>query len=413
MVRGKKILLGVCGGIAAYKAAFLIRLLVKEGAEVQVVMTPDAGAFITPLTLSTLSGKPVLIEYFEAETGSWNNHVHLAGWADLILVAPITAHTLAKFAHGICDNLLTAVYLSAKSPVVLAPAMDLEMWRHGSTRTNIDILKSFGNHIVPPGHGELASGLVGEGRLAEPHEIFAFIADLLAKDASQQPLEPFANQASLTGKKVLVTAGPTYEAIDPVRFIGNHSSGKMGVAVAEELLKLGAEVYLVHGPLQIPIPFIRNGRSVAVVNAAEMLSACLEVFDEVDAVVMAAAVADFTPKETADRKIKKDDDSLTIELKRTTDILAKLGERKKAGQVLVGFALETNDELANAQRKLERKNLDFIVLNSLRDPGAGFGVDTNIVTILNRNNARLDIGLKSKREIAAELVRFTLASLQA
>jgi len=343
MVRGKKILLGVCGGIAAYTAAFLIRLLVKEGAEVQVVMTPDARAFITPLTLSTLSGKPVLVKYFEKNTGLWNNHVDLAGWADLILVAPITANTLSKFAYGICDNLLVAVYLSAKSPVLIAPAMDLDMWKHESIRAAIDRVKSFGNQIIPPGHGELASGLVGEGRLAEPEDILAYVADFFAQGSDQQSSQEQRRDGSLVGLKVLVTAGPTYEAIDPVRFIGNHSSGKMGFAVAEELLKLGAEVYLVHGPAQMPVPSIGRGQAVAVTSAAEMLAACLEVFDQVDAVVMAAAVADYTPKNISNQKIKKADDALNIELTRTTDILATLGQRKKAGQVLVGFALETEN----------------------------------------------------------------------
>lgn len=428
-VKGKKILLGVCGGIAAYKAAFLIRLLVKEGAEVQVVMTPDAVHFITPLTLSTLSGRPVYVEYFDADSGAWNNHVELALWADLLLVAPATAHTLAKFAHGICDNLLVAVYLSAKSPVWIAPAMDLDMWKHGSTRANIELLESFGNRIVPPGIGELASGLLGEGRLAEPEEIVRLVVGFFEK--TTDPQESIASSiasshaassiesvsagrlsGSLFGKKVLVSAGPTYEAIDPVRFIGNHSSGKMGIAIAEELLRLGADVFLVHGPVYVPLPEPHPRLIIkSVVSASGMFDVCREWFPNMDAVVMAAAVADYTPRDRATKKIKKSDEDLTIPLSRTTDILATLGAQKRSGQILVGFALETDDELANAQRKLDRKNLDFIVLNSLQDQGAGFGVDTNVVTVLGRDNVRLDIGLKSKKDIATEVIHFVLSSL--
>lgn len=410
MVRGKKILLGVCGGIAAYKAAFLIRLLIKEGAEVQVVMTPDARAFITPLTLSTLSGRPVLVDYYDPGTGEWNNHVELALWADLILVVPATAHTLAKFAHGICDNLLVAVYLSAKSPVLLAPAMDLDMWKHGSTLANIEVLQSFGNRIIPPGTGELASGLVGEGRLAEPEDIVRFITSFLEERA--EAMSQDAGTASLAGKKVLVTAGPTYEAIDPVRFIGNHSTGKMGIAIAEELLRKGAEVFLVHGPVQVPLPAAQAGLHLhSVMSASDMAAVCLGLSTEADAVVMAAAVADYTPVTPAKMKIKKSDENLSIPLQRTTDILSTLGSGKRPGQILVGFALETDNEIANAQSKLKRKNLDFIVLNSMRDDGAGFGGDTNKVTIFDRTGGHTLVDLKDKREVAADIVRLTLASL--
>lgn len=388
-VGGKHILLGICGSIAAYKSAHLTRLLVKAGAHVQVVMTPDATQFITPLTLATLSGNPVLVDYFDAKSGEWNNHVQLALDADAILIAPASANTLAKFAHGLCDNLLCAVYLSAKSPVFLAPAMDLDMWAHGSTRSNISRLQSFGNHIIPPGNGELASGLSGEGRLAEPEEILATLQAY------------FGEGLPLAGKKALVSAGPTHESIDPVRYIGNHSTGKMGYAIASQLLRLGADVTLVSGPSGLNPP--EGATFIQVTSAAEMLEACRSHFPLADITIMSAAVADYTPKVKADQKIKKTESHLTLELVKTTDILATLGETKRNNQILVGFALETQDEVANAVDKLHRKNLDFIVLNSMRDPGAGFASDTNKVTLIDQNGDREVFELKSKGEVAKDI----------
>lgn len=389
-IRGKHVLLGVCGSIAAYKSAHLTRLLVKAGANVQVVMTPDATNFITPLTLATLSGNPVLVDYFDPASGEWNNHVHLALAADVVVVAPASANTLAKFAQGLCDNLLCAIYLSAKSPVFVAPAMDLDMWRHGSTQSNMDRLKSFGNQIVPPGDGELASGLSGMGRLAEPEEILALLE------------AHFSKPLPLVGKKALVTAGPTQEAIDPVRYIGNHSSGKMGYALAAKLFDLGAEVTLVTGPTALAAP--HGIKTVSVTSAAEMLDACLALFTDADITVMSAAVADFTPKVVANQKIKKGDEhQLAIELVKTTDILAALGQRKQKGQILVGFALETDDGLASASNKLRRKNLDFIVLNSMRDEGAGFAGNSNKITIIDQHNGAEVFDLKPKAEVAADI----------
>lgn len=388
-VRGKHILLGVCGSIAAYKSAHLTRLLVKAGAHVQVVMTPDATQFITPLTLATLSGNPVLVDYFDAKSGEWNNHVQLALKADAILVAPASANTLAKFAHGSCDNLLCAIYLSAKSPVFVAPAMDLDMWAHGSTQSNISRLQSFGNHLIPPGKGELASGLNGEGRLAEPEEILSALSTY------------FAEERPLAGKKTLVSAGPTYEAIDPVRYIGNHSSGKMGYAIASQLLLLGAEVTLVSGPSSLTPP--QGANVVQVTSAAEMLAACQSHFPLSDITIMSAAVADYTPKAVADQKIKKAEHHLTLELVKTTDILATLGKSKRNDQILVGFALETQDEVANAVDKLHRKNLDFIVLNSMRDEGAGFAGDRNKVTLIDKQGNKEVFELKSKVEVAKDI----------
>ena len=389
-IRGKHVLLGVCGSIAAYKSAHLTRLLVKAGAKVQVVMTPDATHFITPLTLATLSGNPVLIDYFNPGTGEWNNHVHLALAADAVVVAPASANTLAKFAQGLCDNLLCAIYLSAKSPVFVAPAMDLDMWQHGSTRSNMDRLMAYGNHIIPPGEGELASGLSGEGRLAEPEAIVDFLEAY------------FSAPRPLAGKSALVTAGPTHEAIDPVRYIGNHSSGKMGYALAAKLVELGADVTLISGPTSLPAP--QGAKRVQVTSAAEMLDACLTHFTNADIAVMSAAVADFTPKNVADHKIKKGREHETsLELVKTTDILATLGQQKRKGQVLVGFALETDDGIASAQDKLRRKNLDFIVLNSTRDKGAGFAGDSNKVTIIDRDNTIDEFDLKPKTEVAADI----------
>ncbi|MGZ3755906.1 MAG: bifunctional phosphopantothenoylcysteine decarboxylase/phosphopantothenate--cysteine ligase CoaBC [Mucilaginibacter sp.] len=390
MLEGKKIVLGVCGSIAAYKSATLVRLLVKAGADVQVVMTPGAVNFITPLTLSTLSKNPVLYDYFKPETGEWNNHVDLGLWADLMIIAPASANTLAKMATGLVDNLLTAVYLSAKCPVYFAPAMDLDMWHHETTQSNVSVLQSFGNILIAPGTGELASGLHGEGRMAEPEEIVAYLNNDIKK------------KLPLFGKKALVTAGPTYEAIDPVRFIGNHSSGKMGFAIADELTLLGADVTLVSGPSAQKSKYHAIKR-VDVVSAADMLEACTQYFDEADICVMSSAVADYTPVTVAQQKIKKHTDSFSIEVKKTTDILKLLGSKKHPAQVLVGFALETNNEEANAIDKLQRKNLDFIVLNSLNDEGAGFKTDTNKITIIDRNLQKSVYDLKSKADTAKDI----------
>jgi len=390
MLENKKIILGVCGSIAAYKSATLVRLLIKAGADVQVVMTPDATNFITPLTLSTLSKRPVYSEYFKPETGEWNNHVELGLWADAVIIAPVSANTMAKMAGGLVDNLLTAVYLSAKCPVYFAPAMDLDMWKHETTQHNIAALQSFENILIPPGNGELASGLHGEGRMAEPEEIVAFLTDDIKK------------KLPLFGQNMLVTAGPTYEAIDPVRFIGNHSSGKMGFALADELASLGADVTLIAGPTAQQSIF-KSIKRIDVVSAADMLNACLANFDKANACVMCAAVADYTPITVATQKIKKHDDSLSIELKKTTDILKTLGQQKHTGQLLVGFALETENEEQYAIDKLKKKNLDLIVLNSLNDAGAGFKNDTNKVTLIDRNLQKTTFELKNKTEVARDI----------
>ena len=390
MLEGKNIILGVCGSIAAYKSASLIRLLVKAGANVQVIMTDGATAFITPLTLATLAKNPVLVDYFEPATGKWNNHVELANHADLILIAPATANTLAKLANGICDNLLGAVYLSATCPVYFAPAMDLDMWKHPATRQNVEKLQAFGNVLIAPGSGELASGLIGEGRMAEPEEIVAFIASSLKK------------KLPLADVEVLVSAGPTYEAIDPVRFIGNHSSGKMGFAIADELAALGANVTLIAGPTALHTKN-QNIKRVDVTTAAQMLAACEAHFEHVRVCIMSAAVADYTPVTVAPQKIKKAEHTFAIDLKKTTDILQTLGNQKKEGQILVGFALETNDEEENALSKLKKKNLDFIVLNSLNDAGAGFKTDTNKVTIIDRHLQKTQYALKSKEAVAVDI----------
>lgn len=389
MLEGKKIILGVCGSIAAYKSALLVRLLIKAGAEVQVVMTPDAASFITPLTLATLSKKPVPVDYFKADTGEWNNHVELGLWADLMIIAPASANTLAKMASGLCDNLLMAVYLSAKCPVYFAPAMDLDMWKHDATQHNISKLVAYGNILIQPGTGELASGLHGEGRMAEPEEIVDFIPGEIKK------------KLPLNGQKMLVTAGPTYEAIDPVRFIGNHSSGKMGFAIADQLAKLGADVTLVSGPSAQKSHYAVQ--RVDVTSAAEMLEACQEHFTTAKACIMSAAVADYTPVQVATQKIKKQDTGLNIELKKTVDILKTLGQIKRPDQLLVGFALETEHEEAYAMDKLQKKNLDFIVLNSLNDKGAGFKTDTNKVTIIDRDRHTTTYTLKSKDEVAVDI----------
>ncbi len=384
-----KVILGISGSIAAYKAAHLTRLWVKQGADVQVLMTEAATTFIAPLTLSTLSKRPVFSDV-SSETG-WNNHVELGLWAKALVVAPATANTLAKLANGLCDNILSAVYLSARCPVFVAPAMDVDMWHHPATQANIRRLQSYGVQIIPVGKGELASGLVGEGRLAEPEEIVAFVADY------------FRQRQDLTGKKALVTAGPTHEPLDPVRFIGNHSTGKMGIAVAEALARRGAEVTLVLGPTSSP--FINtNLRVIRVGSAQEMYAACAPLFPEMDITVLAAAVADYRPAVFSEQKIKKKDDDLTLPLAKTVDIAVTLGREKRPGQILVGFALETNNEIEYARQKLERKNLDFIVLNSLQDAGAGFGHDTNKITILRRNGLQTAFALQTKTEAAQDIV---------
>ncbi|WP_182923892.1 bifunctional phosphopantothenoylcysteine decarboxylase/phosphopantothenate--cysteine ligase CoaBC [Pedobacter planticolens] len=389
MLSKKNIILGVCGSIAAYKSALLVRTLIKGGANVKVILTADASNFITPLTLATLSKNPVYTQYFEAETGVWSNHVELGLWADYMLIAPASANTIGKMANGLCDNLLTAVYLSAKCPVFLAPAMDLDMWKHESTQENIEKLKSFGNTIIAPNKGELASGLYGEGRMAEPDEIIAF----LIKEIKQG--------LPLLGKKVLITAGPTYEAIDPVRFIGNHSSGKMGFALANEMVALGADVTLITGPTAEKTT--AELQRIDVISAADMLTACMDKFPQSDITIMSAAVADYTPTEVATQKIKKKDSEFSIHLKKTTDILASLGNIKRDNQFLVGFALETEQEEMYAKEKLQKKNLDLIVLNSLNDKGAGFKTDTNKITLFNSAFDKTSFEIKSKTEVAKDI----------
>ena len=391
MLKGKHIILGVTGSIAAYKAATLTRLLVKEGASVKVVMTPLAKEFITPLTMATLSKSPIMVDFYNPENGDWNSHVDLGLWADLYLIAPASANTIGKMAGGIADNLLLTTYLSAKCPVMVAPAMDLDMYKHPVTQRNLKVLQSFGNIIIEPESGELASGLIGKGRMEEPERIVAFIADY------------FARQEDFKGKKVVVTAGPTYEKIDPVRFIGNYSSGKMGLAIAEEFAGRGAEVVLVCGPVNLKTshPAIRR---VDVESAVQMYEVTSKEFVNSDVAVLSAAVADFTPKEKADHKIKRGKDDLLLELLPTKDIAAELGRIKTASQLLVGFALETNDEEVNALSKMQRKNLDMIVLNSLNDKGAGFSVDTNKVTILDKAGDKTVYELKTKVEVAKDIV---------
>ena len=407
VLSGKKILLGISGGIAAYKTASLVRLFIKAGAHVQVIMTPASKDFVTPLTLSTLSKKPVYSSFFNQDEDpsqngeqakqneKWNNHVELGLWADLMVIAPATANTLSKMANGICDNLLLAVYLSAKCPVYFAPAMDLDMYKHPSTIASFNTLQKFGNTMIPAESGELASGLSGEGRMAEPENIIAFLeADLESK-------------LPLKGKKILITAGPTYEAIDPVRFIGNHSSGKMGFDIAMSAANLGASVILVAGPTN----FKANHSLIKVVNvvsAQEMYEAAHLYFNEVDVAIAAAAVADYKPKNVAAQKIKKEADNFVIELEKTKDILASLGDIKK-NQFLIGFALETENEIENAKRKIQKKNLDLIVLNSLRDSGAGFGKATNKVTFIDKNFNIEPMELKSKEAVADDILNKVIA----
>lgn len=387
-VQNKKIIIAVTGSIAAYKTATLTRLFVKAGAEVQILMTPAATAFISPLTLSTLSKRKVLTEIISEE--SWNNHVELGLWADALIVAPATATTLAKLAQGICDTIVTAVYLSARCPVFLAPAMDVDMWHHAATQRNITQLTIDGCRIIPVGNGELASGLSGEGRMAEPEEIFALLENF------------FAKKNELSGKKILVTAGPTYEALDPVRFVGNRSSGKMGYKVAEALANRGAEIILVSGPTQLEINHARV-KIIRVESAQQMYDAALKYFDSCDAAVLTAAVADYRPVHIAEQKIKKSDTVFTLELEKTPDIALALGERKTAAQIIVGFALETDHETENAMAKRRKKNFDFIVLNSLRDAGAGFNTDTNKVSFIFADDSVKHFELKSKTEVAQDI----------
>lgn len=389
MLKGKKILLGITGSIAAYKSIFLVRLLIKAGAEVKVIMTPSSRDFASSLTLSTLSHNPVLTDLFDEH--SWSNHVMLGRWADIMIIAPLSCNTLAKMALGQCDNLLLAVYLSATCPVAVAPAMDEDMWHHPATVENIRKIESYGNRVIPVGKGELASGLFGDGRMAEPEEILHYVE------------ENFFLSRKLEGKKALVTAGPTYEAIDPVRFIGNYSSGKMGIAIAKELYRQGADVTLIMGPSATS--FSANGiHLIRVTSAGEMDEVCQKAFPEASITVMAAAVADYTPAKRANQKIKKKENNLSLELMPTKDILKSLGEKKKAGQVLIGFALETTDEKKNALEKLVKKNADMIILNSLNDEGAGFGYDTNKITIFSREGVELKFDIQSKEEAAKDIV---------
>lgn len=397
MLEGKKIILGVSGSIAAYKAAFFVRLLVKEGAEVQVIMTEAAKDFITPTTLATLSKNPALSSFTKNDSGEWNNHVDLGLWADAMVIAPASANTLGKMANGLCDNLLLATYLSARCPVFFAPAMDLDMYQHPSVLNNISKLESYGNHLIEAEHGELASGLVGTGRMAEPEHMVEMLSNFFATGEDKP----------LSKKKVLITAGPTYEAIDPVRFIGNHSTGKMGFAIAEEAAKNGAHVTLVTGPTHLDTQ--QPGIDVVRVKSGkEMFEACLKVNHDADINILAAAVADYAPKEVAQQKIKKKTDSMSIDLVKTTDIAKELGQRKHNGQINVGFALETNAEVENAQEKIRKKNFDLIVLNSLRDKGAGFGHDTNKISIIDKENNIREFELKTKREVAKDIIHAIL-----
>lgn len=388
MLTGKKILIGITGSIAAYKTAFLVRLLIKSGADVRIVMTPSAAYFVAPLTLSTLSQNEVLVDLSDGK--SWTNHVALGRWADLFLIAPLSCNTLAKMAMGLCDNLLMATYLSSTAPVVVAPAMDEDMWLHPSTKANLMVIAGFGNRVIPVGNGELASGLYGEGRMAEPEDILSYLQIF------------FKEEASLQGWKALVTAGPTYEPIDPVRFVGNRSSGKMGIAIAEELAVRGACVNLVIGPSHLGTshPAIKFTR---VETAKEMFDACMSAFHDVNLVVMAAAVADYRPEAVAPIKIKKLDNTFSLSMVKTEDILFNMGQ-KKAKQILVGFALETNNEQENALEKMLRKNLDMIVLNSLRDEGAGFGHSTNKITLLTKKGESFSYELKDKQQVAKDIV---------
>lgn len=388
MLKGKKILVGITGSIAAYKSVIFVRLLVKAGAEVKVIMTESAKDFVSPLTFSTLSKNKVLLNLFDED--NWNNHVMLGRWADIMIIAPASCNTISKMANGICDNLLQAVFLSSKSPVMLAPAMDEDMWRHPSTQRNIRKLKDDGVSVLPVYKGELASGLSGEGRMPEPEQLINFIENF------------FIQKKDFEGKKALVTAGPTHEALDPVRFISNASSGKMGIAIANELAQRGAEVHLILGPSNIQPS--ANVKIKNVISAEDMYRECMKEFESYDVIVMAAAVADYTPKAISHQKIKKESDAFSLELVKTKDILFEAGKRKSANQVLVGFALETNNEKENALKKLKQKNADLIILNSMNDEGAGFGLDTNQVTIFDKNNKEYSFSVKSKKEVAEDIV---------
>ena len=396
MLKGKKIVLGITGSIAAYKSCLIIRQLIKAGAEVQVVITPSGKEFITPITLSALTSKPVVSEFFSQRDGTWHSHVSLGLWADAMLIAPATASTIGKMAHGVADNMLITTYLSMKAPVFVAPAMDLDMYAHPSTQHNLEILKSYGNHIIEPGTGFLASHLEGKGRMEEPEQIVK-VLDAYFDEAD--------GSGDLAGKRIMITAGPTYEKIDPVRFIGNYSSGKMGFALAEEIARRGGVVELVLGPVSLSTANLHPRIHVTQVESAgEMYEACVRLFPESDGGILCAAVADFTPEQRADEKIKRKGDDLVVRLKPTRDIAAAMGQLKSDSQVLVGFALETNDEEVNAERKLEKKNLDFIVLNSLRDEGAGFRTDTNKITIIRRDRTSVPFPLKSKADVAVDIV---------
>lgn len=390
MLKGKKFVLGITGSIAAYKAAYLIRALIKKGAEVQVVITPAGKEFITPITLSALTSKPVISEFFSQRDGTWHSHVDLGLWADAMIIAPATASTIGKMANGIADNMLITTYLSMKAPVFVAPAMDLDMFAHPATQKNLETLRSYGNHIIEPGEGELASHLVGKGRMEEPDNIVRVLE------------EYFSKKEDLAKKKIIITAGPTYEKIDPVRFIGNYSSGKMGYALAEECASRGANVILISGPVQMKCMH-PNIHRINIESAEEMYSTAIKEFPDADAGILCAAVADFTPQTVASEKIKREKDDLILQLKPTHDIAAALGQIKTQAQKLVGFALETNDEESHAQDKLKRKNLDFIVLNSLRDTGAGFQHDTNKITIIDGKGST-SYPLKSKKEVAVDII---------
>ena len=410
MLQGKKIVLGITGSIAAYKACYIIRLLIKAGAEVQVVITPAGKEFITPITLSALTSKPVISEFFSQRDGTWHSHVSLGLWADAMLIAPATASTIGKMANGVADNMLITTYLSMKAPVFIAPAMDLDMYAHPSTQKNLQTLQSYGNYIIEPGTGFLASHLEGKGRMEEPEKIVQTLDEFFEKTD--------AANASLRNKKILITAGPTYEKIDPVRFIGNYSSGKMGIALAEECVRRGAEVELVLGPISNPqllesSVFKANPSLLHITHvesANDMYEASVRLYPSMDAGILCAAVADFTPETRAEQKIKRKGDDMVLHLKPTQDIAKALGQMKQAHQQLVGFALETNDEETNAEGKLKKKNFDFIVLNSLNDKGAGFRTDTNKITIIRADLTRTEYPLKPKTEVAADIVD-TLSSL--
>jgi phosphopantothenoylcysteine decarboxylase/phosphopantothenate--cysteine ligase len=391
MLQGKHILLGVTGSIAAYKVAYLIRQWIKEGADVQVIMTPLAKEFITPLTLATLSKHPVLVDFFDPTNGNWNSHVNLGLWADVYVIAPATANTLAKMANGIADNLLLTSYLSAKCPVFIAPAMDLDMWMHSSTQHNLQQLQSIGVHTIDPAIGELASGLEGKGRMAEPETITQVLNHF------------FSIKQLLNGKKIIITAGPTYEKIDPVRFIGNYSSGKMGFALAEECAERGASVTLISGPVQLQTTH-PNIHRINVESTSEMFELSTKLFPDQDIAILSAAVADFTPETSASQKLKREGDGLTLKLKPTQDIAASLGKMKRKEQLIIGFALETENEIENAKLKLHRKQLDFIVLNSLRNPQAGFRLDTNQITIIGKDGLTTEFPVKNKRDVAKDII---------